>query len=82
MSAPGVAAMRSSGSSSQGVTGLGQSSWGPTGFAFVASAEEGEALLARLRANGADICISPWRKGGTKALRSRQTHGKSLKPRH
>ena len=36
--------------SSQGVTGLGQSSWGPTGFAFVASAEEGETLLARLRA--------------------------------
>jgi len=35
---------------SQGVTGLGQSSWGPTGFAFVASAEEGEVLLARLRA--------------------------------
>jgi beta-RFAP synthase len=36
--------------SDQGVTGLGQSSWGPTGFAFVASAEEGEALLACLRA--------------------------------
>ncbi|HWM32505.1 MAG TPA: hypothetical protein VNO69_12500 [Methyloceanibacter sp.] len=41
--------------SSQGVTGLGQSSWGPTGFAFVASAEEGEALLARLRANGGHL---------------------------
>ncbi|MGH6791140.1 MAG: GHMP kinase [Methyloceanibacter sp.] len=36
--------------SDQGVTGLGQSSWGPTGFAFVASEAEGEALLAGLRA--------------------------------
>ena len=34
---------------SQGVIGLGQSSWGPTGFAFVASQTEGEALLSRLR---------------------------------
>jgi beta-RFAP synthase len=33
----------------EGVTGLGQSSWGPTGFAFVASQAEGEALLSRLR---------------------------------
>ena len=31
----------------QGVTGLGQSSWGPTGFAFAASEAEGQALLAR-----------------------------------
>jgi beta-ribofuranosylaminobenzene 5'-phosphate synthase len=35
--------------SSQGVTGLGQSSWGPTGFAFVASEAEGQALLTDLR---------------------------------
>ncbi len=34
----------------EGITGLGQSSWGPTGFAFVASAQEGQALLDRLRA--------------------------------
>jgi beta-ribofuranosylaminobenzene 5'-phosphate synthase len=34
----------------QGLTGLGQSSWGPTGFAFVETENEGEALLARLRA--------------------------------
>jgi beta-RFAP synthase len=34
----------------QGLTGLGQSSWGPTGFAFVASEAEGIALLDRLRA--------------------------------
>jgi beta-RFAP synthase len=34
----------------EGVTGLGQSSWGPTGFAFVASQAEGLSLLGRLRA--------------------------------
>jgi beta-ribofuranosylaminobenzene 5'-phosphate synthase len=35
---------------SEGVIGLGQSSWGPTGFAFVESLEYGEALLAAARA--------------------------------
>jgi predicted sugar kinase len=34
----------------EGIVGLGQSSWGPTGFAFVASQAEGEALLDRLQA--------------------------------
>jgi beta-ribofuranosylaminobenzene 5'-phosphate synthase len=34
----------------QGVTGLGQSSWGPTGFAFAASETEGEALLTAIHA--------------------------------
>jgi len=34
----------------QGLVGLGQSSWGPTGFAFVASEAEGVALLDKLRA--------------------------------
>ena len=34
----------------QGLTGLGQSSWGPTGFAVVASEAEGKDLLTRLRA--------------------------------
>lgn len=34
----------------QGVSGLGQSSWGPTGFAFAASEAEGQALLRELRA--------------------------------
>jgi beta-ribofuranosylaminobenzene 5'-phosphate synthase len=29
----------------KGLTGLGQSSWGPTGFAFVASEPDGKALL-------------------------------------
>jgi predicted sugar kinase len=33
----------------QGVTGLGQSSWGPTGFAFAASEADGEALLQAAR---------------------------------
>jgi beta-RFAP synthase len=32
-----------------GIVGLGQSSWGPTGFAFVASQAQGEVLLGRLR---------------------------------
>jgi beta-ribofuranosylaminobenzene 5'-phosphate synthase len=34
----------------QGLTGLGQSSWGPTGFAFAASEADGQALLAAARA--------------------------------
>ncbi len=34
----------------EGIVGLGQSSWGPTGFAFTASAAQGEDLLGRLRA--------------------------------
>jgi beta-RFAP synthase len=33
----------------EGIVGLGQSSWGPTGFAFVADQAQGEALLGRLR---------------------------------
>ncbi len=40
-----------------GITGLGQSSWGPTGFAFVAAEEQGRALLdeARVRAEFAPL---------------------------
>jgi beta-ribofuranosylaminobenzene 5'-phosphate synthase len=38
----------------QGVTGLGQSSWGPTGFAFAPSREAGEALLAAAKAHARD----------------------------
>jgi beta-RFAP synthase len=34
----------------EGSSGLGQSSWGPTGFAFAASEAEGQALLAAARA--------------------------------
>jgi beta-ribofuranosylaminobenzene 5'-phosphate synthase len=37
----------------EGVSGLGQSSWGPTGFAFAASEAEGQALLAAARARAA-----------------------------
>ena len=33
----------------RGLTGIGQSSWGPTGFAFVPSEPEGEALLREAR---------------------------------
>ncbi len=33
----------------QGLTGLGQSSWGPTGFAFVPSEAEGQNLLGQVR---------------------------------
>ena len=33
----------------EGIVGLGQSSWGPTGFAFVEGEAQGAALLGRLR---------------------------------
>jgi predicted sugar kinase len=33
----------------EGIVGLGQSSWGPTGFAFVEDEAQGAALLDRLR---------------------------------
>jgi beta-ribofuranosylaminobenzene 5'-phosphate synthase len=36
----------------QGATGLGQSSWGPTGFAFVKNASEGQALTQGLQKAG------------------------------
>ncbi|MFZ2017789.1 MAG: GHMP kinase [Methyloceanibacter sp.] len=35
---------------SQGLTGIGQSSWGPTGFAFAPSEAEGQGLLGAVRA--------------------------------
>jgi beta-ribofuranosylaminobenzene 5'-phosphate synthase len=47
----GVAAVLK-GLARDGITGLGQSSWGPTGFAFAASEAEGQALLAAARAHG------------------------------
>jgi beta-RFAP synthase len=52
----GVAAVLK-GLASDGVAGLGQSSWGPTGFAFAASEAEGAALLqaARGYAQGAEL---------------------------
>ena len=41
----------------EGITGLGQSSWGPTGFAFTESEDAGQALLAavRERASGSPL---------------------------
>jgi beta-RFAP synthase len=42
---------------SEGIVGLGQSSWGPTGFAFVASQREGEDLLGRLQAQISDRAL-------------------------
>ena len=38
----------------QGAAGLGQSSWGPTGFAFAESKDTGEALLAAVRERAPD----------------------------
>jgi predicted sugar kinase len=45
------------GLAADGVIGLGQSSWGPTGFAFASSEAEGERLLtiARERAGSAEL---------------------------
>ena len=37
----------------EGVTGIGQSSWGPTGFAFAPSQADAEAILDDIRAAGA-----------------------------
>jgi len=39
------------GVAADGVTGLGQSSWGPTGFAFAESETQGQALLEAARAD-------------------------------
>lgn len=42
----------------RGLTGIGQSSWGPTGFAFVPSHAEGEALLSAVQARSHDPGLS------------------------
>ncbi len=42
----------------QGLTGIGQSSWGPTGFAFVSSQATGEALLDEARARTRETGLS------------------------
>jgi beta-ribofuranosylaminobenzene 5'-phosphate synthase len=42
----------------RGLTGIGQSSWGPTGFAFVPSHAEGEALLSAVQARPHDPGLS------------------------
>lgn len=41
------------GLSSAGATGVGQTSWGPTGFAFAANEEQARRLAAHARASGA-----------------------------
>jgi beta-RFAP synthase len=55
---------------SEGVIGLGQSSWGPTGFAFVSSEQEGQALLdcvtARFRRPGLSFALAQGRNEGAK----------------
>jgi beta-ribofuranosylaminobenzene 5'-phosphate synthase len=54
----------------QGLVGLGQSSWGPTGFAFVESETEGNRLLERLRAEveheGLNFTLARGRNEGAK----------------
>lgn len=50
-SSPAVAAALD-GLRQQGLTGIGQSSWGPTGFALCADRVRGERLLRELRARG------------------------------
>jgi predicted sugar kinase len=42
----------------QSLTGIGQSSWGPTGFAFIPSEVAGEALLSEARARARHAGIS------------------------
>jgi len=42
----------------EGIVGLGQSSWGPTGFAFVEGEAQGEALLGRLRNHFSQTALS------------------------
>jgi len=42
----------------EGIVGLGQSSWGPTGFAFVEGETQGAALLGRLRGHCRQTALS------------------------
>jgi beta-RFAP synthase len=57
-----------------GAHGIGQSSWGPTGFAFAASEGEARRLVEAMRQNadGLDIRIVEGRNGG--ALVERHAH--------
>jgi beta-RFAP synthase len=54
----------------EGIIGLGQTSWGPTGFAFVSSEQDGLALLDRLRAQvrraGLSFTLAQGRNEGAK----------------
>ena len=55
-----------------GATGIGQSSWGPTGFAFVDSQEAAERLYHSLvedaKADGLEILIARGRNAGARIL--------------
>ncbi|WP_019903811.1 beta-ribofuranosylaminobenzene 5'-phosphate synthase family protein [Methylobacterium sp. 77] len=53
----------------QGVAGYGQSSWGPTGFALVASEAEAQALKASLERPGLRFVITRGRNSGASVTR-------------
>ncbi|WP_348649874.1 beta-ribofuranosylaminobenzene 5'-phosphate synthase family protein [Sinorhizobium sp. BG8] len=54
-----------------GAVGIGQSSWGPTGFAFAASQAAAERIIAAARPEaGTTIRILGGRNGGAKIIRS------------
>lgn len=69
-----------------GVTGLGQSSWGPTGFAFAASDAEAQLLLAAAAKAAAklddgtalDLVIAKGRNEGATITRIRPPHATNL----
>ena len=60
----------------QGATGIGQSSWGPTGFAFVESAEAADrlyhSLVEEAKADRLDIVIASGRNIGASIETVRQ----------
>ncbi|MFO1057184.1 MAG: beta-ribofuranosylaminobenzene 5'-phosphate synthase family protein [Dongiaceae bacterium] len=70
---PGVAAVLAW-LESLGLVGIGQSSWGPTGFALVGSAAEGERLLAEARRRW------PEESGLEFALCRGRNHGGEIEP--
>ncbi len=47
-----------------GAAGIGQSSWGPTGFAFAPSEEEAQAFVSGAKPNGTDLRIVCGRNHG------------------
>ncbi len=64
----------------QGLTGIGQSSWGPTGFAFVPSRPKARRCSAQCeRARTILGSASSWRKDATKARKSRRARCKFAK---
>ncbi len=67
---------------SQGVRGTGQSSWGPTGFAFAASAAEAQALIAAVAQSDSDgielRAVSARNEGCRLTTRAPRTHCDSI----